>query len=79
MESEEQAQTTIDGRIQLLKFSCHETSRILGKNALKPVERHLKAIENQLGELHCLKLSMLEAENSEWCHNRASSRMEKGS
>ena len=58
MESEEQAQTTIDGRIQLLKFSCHETSRILGKNALKPVERHLKAIENQLDEIHSLKLSM---------------------
>ena len=66
MESEEQAQTTIEGRIQLLKFSCHETSRILGKNALKPVERHLKAIENQLDEIHSLKLSMqrLKIENS---------------
>ena len=58
MESEQQAQTTIDGRIQLLIFSCHETLRIIGKNALKPVERHLKAIENQLDEIHSLKLSM---------------------
>ena len=36
-----------------------------GKKALKPVERHLKAIENQLDEIHCLKLSMqrLKVEN----------------
>ena len=58
MEAIQQTQTTIDGRIQLLIFSCGETPKIIEKNAIKPVERHLTAIESQLDEIHNLKLRM---------------------
>ena len=58
METADEVQKKIDAAIQMLKFIQQETETILEKNAMKPLQRHLKTIENQLEEVEELKVRM---------------------
>ena len=49
---------TFDGMMQMLKFTSDETPKILEKNAVRPLERHLKAIGSQTDEIHAMKLEI---------------------
>ena len=54
----EKLKKTFDGMVQMLKFTSDETSKILEKNAVRPLERHLKAIVSQTDETHAMKLEI---------------------
>ena len=58
METADEVQKKIDATIQMLKFIQQETETILEKNEMKPLQRHLKTIENQLEEVEDLKVRM---------------------
>ena len=38
---------TFDGMVQMLKYTSEEASKIFDKNAVRPLERHLEAIESE--------------------------------
>ncbi len=58
METAETVQEKINAAIQMLKYTQQNTGTILSKNAMKPLQRHLKTIENQLEEVEDLKVQM---------------------
>ena len=47
-----------DAMMQMLKFTSNETLKILEKNAIRPLEHHLKAIESQADEIQAMKLEI---------------------
>eukprot|EP00795_Rhopilema_esculentum_P006382 gene6382-11820_t len=44
--------------VQMLKFTNEETAKIVDKNALRRLERHLKAMETQTDEVDAMKLEI---------------------
>ena len=54
----EKVKKTFDGMVQMLKYTSEETPKILEKNTVRPLERHLKAIESQTDEIHAMKLEI---------------------
>eukprot|EP00112_Aurelia_sp_Birch-Aquarium-sp1_P013323 Seg2820.3 transcript_id=Seg2820.3/GoldUCD/mRNA.D3Y31 product="hypothetical protein" protein_id=Seg2820.3/GoldUCD/D3Y31 len=54
----EKLKKTFDGMVQMLKFTSDETPKILDKNAVRPLERHLKAMESHTDEIHGMKLEI---------------------
>ena len=54
----EKLKKTFDGMVQMLKFTSDETPKILEKNAVRPLERHLKAIVSQTDEIRAMKLEI---------------------
>ena len=58
METADEVQKKIDAAIQMLQFTQQETETVLTKNAMKPLQRHLKTIEDQLEEIEDMKVRM---------------------
>ena len=58
MATADEVQKKLDAAIKMLQFTQQETDRILDKNAMKPLQRHLKTIENQLEQVEDLKVCM---------------------
>ena len=54
----EELKKTFDGMVQILKFTTDETPQILEKNAVRPLERLLKAIVSQTDEIQAMKLEI---------------------